>query len=50
MERQDREEERTVQELKLINNQLYKFAMQNVLSSCQCVAIPEKFVWSMSVH
>merc|ERR1740137_493327 len=33
IEGQGREEEHTVQELKQINNQLYKFAMKNVLSS-----------------
>eukprot|EP00090_Calanus_glacialis_P008952 TRINITY_DN17273_c0_g1_i1.p1 TRINITY_DN17273_c0_g1~~TRINITY_DN17273_c0_g1_i1.p1 ORF type:complete len:419 (+),score=165.14 TRINITY_DN17273_c0_g1_i1:45-1301(+) len=33
MEGQGMEEEHTVQELKQINNQLYKFAMKNVLSS-----------------
>eukprot|EP00092_Neocalanus_flemingeri_P017354 GFUD01018769.1.p1 GENE.GFUD01018769.1~~GFUD01018769.1.p1 ORF type:complete len:417 (+),score=147.99 GFUD01018769.1:39-1289(+) len=33
VEGKDREEEHTVQELKQINNQLYKFAMKNVLSS-----------------
>ena len=31
MEEQDREEKHTMQELKLINNQLYKVALKNVL-------------------
>ena len=33
LEGQGREEEHNMQELKQINNQLYKFAMKNVLSS-----------------